>query len=257
MDRQLYKRYFKQTDNVTFPCPSCTNLSLKLNKDKFFAEDTASSKKMKADDDYWEPEWLTSVFTTVLICNNSDCAESVICSGIGSVDWEPEPNEHGEMEQQYYSYYLPKIFIPTIHFFNIPEKCPDNVKSLLIEAFSLTLQSPGSAANKVRAAIENILTEYGVPRYSRKNGKNNRLTLDSRIAKAKDKNVVLGELENILYAIKWLGNAGSHANSEILQDDVFDAYELMSHLLSELYHSKADINKLAKAIRKKKGPIKK
>ena len=99
MDRQLYKRYFKQTDNVTFPCPSCTNLSLKLNKDKFFAEDTASSKKMKADDDYWEPEWLTSVFTTVLICNNSDCAESVICSGIGSVDWEPEPNEHGEMEQ--------------------------------------------------------------------------------------------------------------------------------------------------------------
>jgi hypothetical protein len=27
--------------------------------------------------------------------------------------------------------------------------------------------------------------------------------------------------------------------------------------LSELYHSKADINKLAKAIRKKKGPIKK
>ncbi|UBQ39279.1 DUF4145 domain-containing protein [Acinetobacter johnsonii] len=161
------------------------------------------------------------------------------------------------MGQQYYSYYLPKLFIPTIHFFNIPEKCPDNVKSLLIEAFSLTLQSPGSAANKVRAAIENILTEYGVPRYSRKNGKNNRLTLDSRIAKAKDKNAVLGELENILYAIKWLGNAGSHANSEILQDDVFDAYELMSHLLSELYHSKADINKLAKAIRKKKGPIKK
>ncbi|WP_228143074.1 hypothetical protein [Acinetobacter sp. DSM 11652] len=170
---------------------------MKLINDKFFAEYTALSKKMQADDDYWEPEWLNSVFTTVLVCNNSDCAESVICSGIRSVDWELKPNEHnehGEMEQQYCSFYLPKIFIPTIHFFNIPEKCPDSVNSLLIEAFSLTLQSPGSAANKVRAAIENLLTEYGVPRYSRKNGKNNRLTLDSRIAKAKDKNAVLGEL---------------------------------------------------------------
>ncbi|HFG6897084.1 TPA: DUF4145 domain-containing protein [Acinetobacter baumannii] len=256
MDRNLYKKCFKQTDNITFPCPSCANLSLKLNSDKFFSEDTALSKKMQVDD-YWEPEWLTSVFTTVLVCNNSDCIESVICSGIGSVDWEAEANEHGEMEQQYYSYYLPKIFIPTIHFFKIPEKCPDSVKLLLIEAFSLTLQSPSSAANKVRAAIENLLTEYGVARYSRKNGKNNRLNLDSRIAKAKNKKAVLGELENILYAIKWLGNAGSHANSEILLDDVFDAYDLMSHLLNELYDPKINLNRLAKAIRKRKGPIKK
>ena len=57
----------------------------------------------------------------------------------------------------------------------------------MIEAFSLTLQSSGSAANKVRAAIENLLTEFGVARNSRKNNKLHRLSLDARIAKAKNK----------------------------------------------------------------------
>ena len=44
---------------------------------------------------------------------------------------------------------------------------------------------------------------------------------------------------------------------QVLLCHVFDAYELMSHLLNELYQSKAEINKLAKAIRKRKGPVKK
>ena len=80
---------------------------------------------------------------------------------------------------------------------------------------------------------------------------------DTRITKAKDKNIVLGKLEDILYAIKWLGNAGSHSSSEITLDDVFDAYELMHHVLIELYQPKNRLNKLAKAIRKRKGPLRK
>ena len=67
---------------------------------------------------------------------------------------------------------------------------------------------------------------------------------------------LLGELENILYALKWLGNAGSHANSEISVDDVFDAYEFMNHILNEIYEPKQKLEKLAKEIRKKKGPVK-
>ncbi|ENU95471.1 hypothetical protein F970_01935 [Acinetobacter sp. CIP 102082] len=257
MDRQLFKKPFKQTDNVILPCPTCKGLSLKLDNTKFYAFDTALSRKIQESEEDWDFDWLSSVFTAVFICSNGACGEHVICSGTGFVDWEAEPNEHGELEQQYYCYYSPKTFIPPINFFNIPEKCPNSVKEPLIEAFSLTLQSSGSAANKVRAAIENLLTEFGVARNSRKNNKLHRLSLDARIAKAKNKNANLGDLEDILYAIKWLGNAGSHGNSEITIDDVFDAYELMSHLLNELYQSKAEINKLAKAIRKRKGPVKK
>ena len=256
MDRQLFKRSFKQTDDVIFPCPSCGHDSLKLDKTKFHSEDTALSKKMQESDD-WEPEWLSSVFTTVFSCNNSNCQETVMCSGTGYVDWDAEENEHGEFEQQYYCFHTPKIFIPAINFFKIPEKCPDSVKNSLFEAFSLTLHSPSSAANKVRAAVENLLTEFSVPRSIRKPGKKNvRLPLDTRIAKAKEKKAILGELENILYAIKWLGNAGSHANSEISIDDVFDSYDLMNHILNEIYKPKQELQKLAKEIRKRKGPVK-
>ena len=255
MDRQLFKRPFKKTDDVIFPCPACGNHSLKLDETKFHSEDTAESKKMQ-ESDYWEPEWLASVFTTVFSCNNSHCKETVICSGTGYVDWEPEENEHGEFEQEYYCFHTPKIFIPAMHFFKIPDKCPDSVKNSLLEAFSLTLHSPSSAANKVRAAVENLLTEFGIPRITRKPGKNIRLPLDARIAKAKNHKAILGELENILYALKWLGNAGSHANSEISVDDVFDAYEFMNHILSEIYEPKQKLEKLAKEIRKQKGPVK-
>ena len=73
---------------------------------------------------------------------------------------------------------------------------------------------------------------------------------------AKNKNANLGDLEDILYAIKWLGNAGSHGNSEITIDDVFDAYEFMNHILNEIYEPKQKLEKLAKEIRKKKGPVK-
>ena len=59
------------------------------------------------------------------------------------------------------------------------------------------------------------------------------------------------------FRIKWLGNAGSHSSAEITLDDVFDAYELMQHILIELYQPKNELGKLAKAIRKRKGPIKK
>lgn len=140
MNRQLFKRSFKKTDEVILICPSCGYNSLKIDKTRFHSEFTALSKKIQESND-WEPEWLTSVFTTVFQCNNTRCQETVMCSGTGYVDWETEEDAHGEIEQNYYDYYSPKIFMPTIHFFKIPEKCPDSVKNSLVEAFSLTLHS--------------------------------------------------------------------------------------------------------------------
>lgn len=106
MDRLLFKRSFKKTDDVIFPCPTCGNHSLKLDETKFHSEDSAQSKKMQ-ESEYWEPEWLTSVFITVFSCNNSNCKEAVMCSGTGYVDWEQIENEYGEFEQEYYCSHTP------------------------------------------------------------------------------------------------------------------------------------------------------
>lgn len=256
MDRKLLKKSFKQSDSVTLPCPTCGKLSLKLDNKKFYACDTAESIKIRQSEE-WEFDWLTTVFTAVFTCNNSDCQEHVICSGTGYVEEDIGYDSNGDPEQQFNSYYSPKVFIPPIHFFNIPEKTPESVRNSLIQAFALTLQSPSSAANKVRAAIENLLTASKVPKFTVTKGKRSPLFLDSRISKAIIKKPVFSELKDILLAIKHLGNAGSHGDSEITIDDVFDAYELTSHVLDALYNSKPDLNKMAQDIKKRRGPRKK
>lgn len=89
-------------------------------------------------------------------------------------------------------------------------------------------------------------------RFNKKNGKLIFLNLHSRINLLPEK---YGELKELLLAIKWLGNAGSHADSPISIDDVMDAYQLIDHVLQELYVQKGKKAKaLAKLINKKKGP---
>lgn len=47
MDRQLFKKPFKQTDNVILPCPTCKGLSLKLDNRKFMLLIQHSQEKFK------------------------------------------------------------------------------------------------------------------------------------------------------------------------------------------------------------------
>ena len=261
MDRQLFKRPFTTDEGATFTCPTCRNFSLQLDKSKFHTSNSSSSRKMMKEDSYWEEEWISSIYTAIFVCQNSNCEEHVISSGTGFVSEEPvftQDDRYTYTTTEYVCFYNPKFFQPTLQFFKIPDNCPEEIKNPLLEAFSITLLSPSSAANKVRVAIENLLTKFSIPKTTtNKHKKRVRLNLDARIEKAKTKNTVLGQLEDILYAIKWLGNAGSHSYSEITLDDVFDAYELMQHILIELYQPRNELGKLAKAIRKRRGPVKK
>lgn len=104
----------------------------------------------------------------------------------------------------------------------------------------------------MRIALEALLTELGVKRFVVKNSKRQFLNLHTRIGLLNAKH---GDLKDLLFAIKWLGNAGSHADSEVTLDDVMDAYELIDHVLQELYAQKAKkVKALAKRVNKKKGP---
>ena len=65
-------------------------------------------------------------------------------------------------------------------------------------------------------------------------------------------------LKDLILAIKWLGNAGTHdGGAKVTLDDVMDAYELTDHILQEVYSPKlAKLHKLAKKVNKQKGPVK-
>jgi hypothetical protein len=65
------------------------------------------------------------------------------------------------------------------------------------------------------------------------------------------------ELVDMLLAVKWLGNAGSHDGDKPTIADVRMTYDLLEHVLSEIYEKKTgELKAVAKKINKKKGPLK-
>lgn len=258
MDKFSFGKPFKLNDYVIYPCPGCGRSSLKLDKETFNARVTGESHSI-IEFLGFETELIKEVFTSVLVCENHECEEVVVCSGTGHVEMDIAVNERGEQIQEYFSYYTPKVFIPTLQYIDIPTECPSEVCENLQEAFSLTLLSPGSAANKVRAAIENLLSEYNIPKYKlvKPKGKAKRerrlISLHERIAIAAHRKKIFEKLNELLFAVKWLGNEGSHATSGLTQSDLFDAYRLTEHILNALYPSGVDLQKRAREIVKNKG----
>nr|WP_251071164.1 DUF4145 domain-containing protein [Shewanella sp. NKUCC01_JLK] len=171
---------------------------------------------------------------------------------MGFVDWDIEHDEHGYPEQVYGDFFKPLFFHPHLKLISVPESTPDEVKKKLNDSFQLFFSSPPAASNHVRAAIESVLNNLNVIRYRVSNGKRRLINLHQRIDLLPTK---YDELKELLIAVKWLGNAGSHSGKELTTDDVMDAYEIMEHILSEIYDSKsAKLKALAKKVNKAKGP---
>ena len=65
-------------------------------------------------------------------------------------------------------------------------------------------------------------------------------------------------LKELILAIKWLGNAGSHANGKITIDHVMDSYDMFEHVLGQIYVPKTKkLQALARKVNKQKCPVNK
>ncbi len=251
MDRRALKIPFTRENPPDWLCPSCGKGLLRFVENKFQSEERKDSKDAHSHE-AWEPEWIEYIYSGLLQCKNDNCGEFVASTGTGTVDIDVQMGDDGEPEQIWSDFFRPKYFEPPLRMIDLPEECPRSVSEPLHESFRLFFSSPAAASNNVRIALEALLTDLGVKRFNTKNGKRIFLNLHSRISLLPAKYSELGEL---LLAIKWLGNAGSHADSVVTIDDVMDAYELIDHVLQELYTQKAKKAKaLAKLINKKKGP---
>jgi hypothetical protein len=253
LDRRLLKLPFSLDNTPGWICPACEKGILEIKKDSFHSGETVLSRAAQAHI-AWEPDWIDYVYTCVLICSNGKCKEFIVNSGTGGVSWDYVQDENGELSQEYQDIYLPKYFVPHLNLFHIPNDCPESVKKPLKESFKIFFSSPNASANNIRAAIEELLTDLKIKRFSTSKGKRRPLSLHQRIDLLPDK---YSTIKNTMFAIKWLGNAGSHGHSEVTKDDVMDAFELTEHILEEIYEPKTKkIEALAKKINKHKGPAK-
>lgn len=258
MNRELFKGSFKLGKIPNWVCPTCTKGTLKIKKDSFTREESAYSLKnsLKNSEYGYLALELSYVYTCILVCSNEDCNEVVVSTGTGGIS--PEFDEGGELIEEEVDYLCPKYFQPSLKIIQIPQKCSQNLTNSLNESFKLFFSSPSSAANNVRIALEELLTALNVNRFtiSKHNttskGKRKPISLHHRIENLPYK---YSDFKEMILAIKWLGNAGSHSHDEITTNDILDAYELLEHVLNGIYQPTTKrLAAIARKVNKKKGP---
>jgi hypothetical protein len=252
MDRKLFKVPFRENHAPNWLCPRCDVGLLRMEPETFFRVESEDSKRMK-EHDAWDPEWIRYRFSSMLACTNDQCGDHVALVGTGDVSIDVIFQGDGEPEQEWADFFTPKFFEPPLKLISIPEDCPEAVRAPLTESFRLVFSSPAAASNSTRIALEALLTELRVPRFSQTSGKKRGLlSLHARIGLLPKK---FEELKEMFFAVKWLGNAGSHSGRELSLDDAFDAYELVAHILDSVYSDRSKkLASLAKKVNKKKGP---
>ena len=243
MKPEVFIREFAQEDVPEYPCPSCGKS--KLYKKAFVSESNAATKRNGGSED-WEPDWDEYVFSLTLECKG--CLETVFVSGDGYVDEEIDVDEHENWSRQWVVKYRPKYFFPPLRFIEYPQATPREVKENVDSAAALFYAHPAASCNALRMAAEEVLTSLGVA----EPGVGEFVSLANRIKKLPEDSAE----RNLLDAIRWQGNDGSHSKSMITHADAEDTFNLMNLLIEEVYSDrKRKIQELAKAINEHKGPV--
>lgn len=255
MDRKKLTSSFLLEKKIPWECPTCKIGVLEIVESSLHKLITPKSNAICSRLEEWVPEEIEYIYSCLFQC--ASCKEVISSGGIGYVDVVGYENyEDGSYDPIYDDYFKPKFFEPHLNLISIPNNCPSAVQEPLKESFKLFFSSLGASANNIRVAIEAFLTDLNVPtEKERKDGSLTFMSLHERIENIPQTYI---EYKEMLLAIKWIGNAGSH-NSDVKPEveDVIDAYELIEHVLEDVYASRRKrLSEIAARINKDKGPRK-
>jgi Domain of unknown function (DUF4145) len=247
IDHSQWKPPFKREELPQWLCPECHSGQLELVEDSFKEQELLCSRNANEEGDV---DWHKHSYSTLFECSKKQCRESFSSCGYFEVFIT---YDSGEFEGKNYNdlkmcdfRLTPEYFYPSLDIFPIPSTCPESVAKEIKLSFQLFFCSPAASGNHIRKSIENILTDKGVKRFAGKF-----IPLHDRII---EYNSINPDIANYMFAIKWIGNEGSHG--ELSRDDVLDAYDILEIILDELYvgHRKAVENKVS-MINKTKKPL--
>ncbi len=258
--RSLWKPPFEKEELPHWLCPECHAGHLRLVEDSFKEKELLCSRNANSKDDI---DYHKYSYSTIFECDNTRCNESF--SSCGHLEVFITYDNFGLFEGKYRNdlrmgdvRLTPKYFHPSLDIFPIPSTCPESVAKEIKLSFQLFFCSPAASANHIRKSIENLLTDSGIERFSKKN-QQDFISLDNRIKIYKSRNSSDAERERVenrvgehMLAIKWIGNEGSHG--ELSRDDLLDAYDILEIILDELYvgHKKAVEDKVSEINKTKK-----
>lgn len=250
LDRTPWKAEFTAHAAPRWPCPACNSGRLKLRQGSIQDGETAASKS-EVSHPSWEPEWIDGRFACLFDC--IECANSVAIVGRYSVRDDRYVDEREGPSGDYEKYYRPTYFSESPHIIPLSSALPTVVADEVRASFQHFWGDAMACANRIRSAVELLLTAQRIPRTSgRVPGRRRRfLSLHDRIERFR---AARGDLAAKLMAIKWVGNAGSHADT-INVEDLLDGYELFSFVLDELYSGRRRrVDSLTSTINRRKAP---
>jgi hypothetical protein len=252
--RTIFKNSFRDDSFPQWNCPTCHKGNLIIESKQVKTIENVTSKSYHTDAS-WEPFWIDGVFVGVLKCNNTNCEENVVITGKYNVeDQYYYDDEVGGNVTTYENILTPTYFNPPIYIFPIHKEVPTNIHNEIVNSFTLYWVDTSSCANKVRVVVELILDEMKTPKtFINKKNKRESYSLHKRIELFKAINPNEADL---LMAIKWIGNTGSHNGGVLTKDDLLDSYDILEHVTTKLFEKESErIKKLSKEINKRKKPI--
>lgn len=252
-----YANAYNKFNFRNFPiweCPHCGRGQIEVDRSKLTLQElsytsTFTTRKSFVNVcDTWH-------FSAKMECNWVHCKKYVMVSGVCKSSSDQDDIEEIDTDSLIDELmFTPRYFTSPIKFFRGDYPLP--IDLLLESAFALYWTDVPSAANKIRAVIEKVLDLRKVKKFARSKGKQRTIALHHRIVEFKQKNQEVG---HFFEAVKWIGNSGSHADDKkINRDDLLQAFEILEHSLNTLYnHNSKKLTKIASAIIKSKGPVKK
>ena len=247
--RAIAKGFSKDLDEWPhIPCPTCKRGSLLPVPDSFVKEEAATSASWH-EHEGWEPDWIRGGFHCLLACRRSSC-DLVRVMGEMNVVW----TGNHEDDVPYETLFTPTIFLPALPMIESRDLCPSEVGERVDAAAKILWLDPNAAANRIRAAVETLMDDQGIIRKDvDRRGRVIKLTLDRRIAIFKTERPQHSEAADLILAVKWIGNVGSH--DDVLRiPDVLNGVEFLDHALSLIYNeSRDEVRKRASEVTARKG----
>ena len=212
-------------------CQTCGigQVQVIAGKTEYF--ESAESKKLReGNHENWEPEWINGLFQTQLLCSESSCKSHYLAMGNYRLDQLSRRQPNGAEYQEILVLLAAQPSFPISD--RLPGETPDLVHERIKEAAKVIWLDPNAAGNRLRLAVEELLTDQGIAKYGPK-GTTDYIKTDVRIKKFEE---VQPEAAELLFAVKWLGNEGSHGDT-LTAEDVVLGVQIFHEALKIVYNS--------------------
>lgn len=227
-------------------CPSCQAGYIGFSPPTEYEGHASLSAR---DEPAFEPEWVSGTFVVHGVCENPECKQDVHGTGTYDVGYS-QKSWHEEYEPSYSSYYTVTHLHPPILMMPIPKSAPDEVREAVLRASRVLFTDPGLAATALRATVERFLTSQGISA----TGSNGQFrNVHKRIDEWRDADQTRPAVADLLFAVKWLGNAGTHEDSDLTTIEVLDGARVLDEAFHRLFTG-PDIEAHAQTINAARGP---